>query len=655
MSDAVLIAERRHLEDSRLALARMKDQAADWQTATGGDHVSTQYLRQMLHRRVEQLTDTPDAPLFFGRLDFSRRLGAPTDETCHIGRRHVTTGPGSDPLVIDWRAPISRAFYQARAADPMGVALRRRFGFQAGQLTAYEDEDLSRDSSSDLLEAEIERPRTGPMRDIVATIQPDQDELVRIAVEHSMCIQGAPGTGKTAVGLHRVAYLLYTYRERLTKAGVLVIGPTEGFLDYIGDVLPALGEIEATQTTIDSLVCEATQTDIRAEDSSELSSLKGEARMAEILHRAVWRHLQKPTETLVVPHGHRQWRIPAPQLADSLQTLIRRQVRYLAGREMLGQRLAHEVLVRMEAAGDITDDRLQHRISRCKEVRHMVDLLWPKLSPASVLHRLYSDPVFLSECAEGILTAEEQLALSWVRPPRTPRSARWTLADVVLLDEVSDLLNRTPSLGHVIVDEAQDLSAMQLRAVGRRVSTGSVTLLGDLAQATTPWASTDWTTALGHLGRPEAEVKELVEGFRVPGDVLSYAARLLPIIAPALTPPRPMRRSPGDLQIQRVSDVPQQLPQILDTLAQREGTIGVILPDTWESIIPPPEGRRIQIVPASLAKGLEFDHVVVAEPADIVAAEPNEITGLRRLYVCLTRPISSLLIVHTRPLPSALR
>lgn len=200
----VLDAERAHLAAAHEALERMREQSADWTQGIGGDSVSTAYLRQMLYRRMESLEKDPETPLFFGRLDYATSLGAEFDEVAHIGRRHVSGEVGGDPLVIDWRAPMSLPFYRARAGQPMMCSLRRRFGFQHGEMTAYEDEQLAdptelSEGVSALLEAEIERPRTGPMRDIVATIQPDQDVLVRADLATSLAIQGAPGTGKTAV------------------------------------------------------------------------------------------------------------------------------------------------------------------------------------------------------------------------------------------------------------------------------------------------------------------------------------------------------------------------------------------------------------------------------------------------------------------------
>ena len=669
-----LVAERTHLTDSRTALRRMREHTAGL-TAIGGDHVSTEHLKQVLYRRMKALEDDPTVPLFFGRLDYASSLGAESDETLYIGRRHVTGEAGGEPLVIDWRAAMSRPFYQARPGEPMGVRRRRRFGFSAGDLTAYEDEDLARGvetaGASDILEAEIERPRTGPMRDIVATIQPEQDSIVRAELARSVCIQGAPGTGKTAVGLHRAAYLLYAYRDQLARSGVLVVGPNDSFLSYIGDVLPALGEIDATQATVASMVTKATGTEIRGLDAVPTALVKGDARMAEVLRRAVWSHLGTADGPLVVPRGSYQWRVGGYLIAEILDELRHRGVRYAAGRAMLPHRLAHQVLLRMEAAGDSPDDRVQDAVARSRPVKAYADRLWPALDPAKLVLRLLNDADFLAVHAEGILDREEQQALSVGRPARSVKAARWSLADVTLIDEVADLLSRTPSLGHVILDEAQDLSPMQLRAVGRRASTGSVTVLGDLAQATTPWATRSWRESLDHLGHPGAEISELVAGFRVPGAVIDFAARLLPTIAPALTPPHSVRRHRGELDLRPGPAGEPAIAAAVRESLTREGTVGVIVADvavprirSWlESAEvgydllgeqPPAFETRVDLVPASLAKGLEFDHVVLLEPSDIVAGEADQVTGLRRLYVCLTRAVTSLIVVHRDELPGAL-
>ena len=657
-----LAAERRHLHASRTALEQMRAKAEALQ-AMGGDRVSTEYLKQALWRRMKALEDDPETPLFFGRLDYA------TPDRFYVGRRHVSDSAG-DPLVVDWRADISRAFYRASRSQPYGVTLRRRFGFQHGQLTAYEDEHLlagDEHETSEILEAEIERPRVGPMRDIVATIQPEQDDIVRAELADTLCVQGAPGTGKTAVGLHRAAYLLYAHRDQLRRQGVLVVGPNASFLRYIGDVLPALGEIDARQTTLEELVA---RVPIRGSDAPAVALLKGDARLAEVLRRAVWAGISAPTEALVVPRGARRWRVPAYKAEEIVAGLRERGVRHGAGRAMLPLRLAHAILVKMELAGESPDDRVQDAVARSRPVRAYADRLWPAVDPARLVLRLLSDPSFLAACADGVLDAAEQALLRWPRPPKGPASARWSLADAVLVDEVADLVERTPSLGHVVLDEAQDLSPMQLRAVGRRCSTGSATVLGDLAQATTVWATRAWPDALGHLGKPDAHIEELTRGFRVPADVIAFAGRLLPIIAPQLTPPSSVRRSRGDLVVTAVDDALSAAATATARVRTREGSVGLIVPDAMVVAMQAAlhqqaiefallgEGgdidARVDLVPATLVKGLEFDHVVLAEPAAIVAGEPDEITGLRRLYVCLTRAVTSLTVLHQQPLPAPL-
>jgi DNA helicase IV len=684
----VLARERIYLSESRVALQRMRQRTASLE-AFGGDHVSTEHVKQALYRRMKALEDDPTVPLFFGRLDYDASLGAEQDETLYMGRRHVTGEAGGEPLVIDWRAGMSRPFYQARPGEPMGVRLRRRFGFSHGQLTAYEDEDLTTAGEtvhSDIMESEIERPRTGPMRDIVATIQPEQDSIVRAGLDQSLCVQGAPGTGKTAIGLHRAAYLLYAFRDQLSRSGVLVVGPNDSFLSYIADVLPALGEIDAAQTTVAALVSQANGVAVRGFDSVPAALVKGDARMAEVLHRAVWSHLGAVTAPLVVPRGAYQWRVGAYLTAEVVEELRQRGVRYEAGRAMLRQRLAHQVLLRMEAGGDSPDDRVQDAVARSKPVRAYADAVWPALDPIKLIMRLLTDPDFLAAAAQGILSPEEQQLIMMNKPPRSLAAARWSVADVILIDEVADLLQRTPSRGHVIVDEAQDLSPMMLRAVGRRASTGSVTVLGDLAQATTPWATPSWRESLAHLGHPNAAITELVAGFRVPGAVIDFAARLLPQIAPALRPPHSVRRHRGELDVRPTTRIGNELVEAIRQTMRNEGTVGVIVADAAVSgvrrllegqqmdydllgedpeifdarAVAPSSDPEVAphlkpiLVPTALTKGLEFDHVVLLEPAEIVAGEPDQVTGLRRLYVCLTRAVTSLIVVHAADLPAAL-
>ncbi|MFE0272249.1 HelD family protein [Streptomyces sp. NPDC058992] len=657
--------ERAHLTASRAALRAMREdvEALDIRDVTA-NWVNAVVLESQISERIRALADLAHTPLFFGRLDYLHT--AQEGQRFYIGRRHVHD-PDGDPMVIDWRAPVSQPFYRASRKDPMDVRLRRRFGYTGGDLTAYEDEHLTdpteADRTSRLLQAEIERPRVGPMRDIVATIQPEQDEIVRSGLSGTVCVQGGPGTGKTAVGLHRVAYLLYAHRERLARTGTLVIGPNRSFLHYIEQVLPALGELEVRQATVADLVAHV---EARGTDEPAAALVKGDARMAEVLRRAVRSHVTMPSEPVMVVRGSRRWRVPAHELEDIVRELLDRDIRYGAAREALPQRIAHAVLVRMEQAGEAPDDRVQDSVARNAAVKAAVKTVWPQVDPAKLVLRLLSDPDFLAEHADGVLSADEQKAILWSRPPRSVRSARWSAADAVLVDEANDLVERTPSLGHVVLDEAQDLSPMQYRAVGRRCTTGSATVLGDLAQGTTPWATASWSEALFHLGKPDAVVEELTAGFRVPREVIAYASRLLPHMSPGLTEVRSVRESPGSLEIRPSEGEGDVVAACLSAL-RHEGSTGLIAADdrvpalaaaltgAGVPFLAPGEETtpdvRLTLVPASLAKGLEYDYVVLDDPAAVVAAEPDERTGLRRLYVALTRAVSGLTVLHSSPLP----
>ncbi|RAJ39742.1 DNA helicase IV [Kitasatospora sp. SolWspMP-SS2h] len=675
--------ERSHLAASRAALKAMREdvEALDLRDVAG-TWVSAQVLQRQVDERIKALADLAHTPLFFGRLDYLHAISTSESEggggeRFYIGRRHVHDA-GGDPMVIDWRAPVSQPFYRASRTEPMDVAKRRRFGYTGGELTAYEDENLSdpdeADTRSALLAAEIEKPRVGPMRDIVATIQPEQDEIVRADVTGTICVQGAPGTGKTAVGLHRVAYLLYAHRERLARTGTLVVGPNRSFLQYIEQVLPALGELDVAQATVQELVGHV---EVRGTDGAGTARIKGDARMARVLRNAVRAGITLPTEPCVVVRGSRRWRVPAYELEEIVRELMDREIRYGAALEALPQRIAHAVLVKMEQGGEAPDDRVQDAVARNAAVKATVKACWPAVDPVKLVHRLLSDADFLAGAADGVLDADEQAALLWAKPPRSARTAPWSAADAVLIDEAADLVHRTPSLGHVVVDEAQDLSPMQYRAVGRRCTTGSATVLGDLAQGTTPWATGSWPEALHHLGKDGAHVEELTQGFRVPGEVIAYASRLLPAIAPGLAPATSVRDLPGSLVLRHVPEGPEG-PDGLDAAVLaacraalgHEGSVGLIAADGRVPALtaaltaaglpfldPGTETTaeaRLTLVPASLAKGLEYDHVVLDEPAAIVAGEPDHRTGLRRLYVSLTRAVSGLTVLHAQPLPAEL-
>ncbi|GAA4917198.1 HelD family protein [Streptomonospora salina] len=692
--DPELRTERTFLAEARAALQSMHTDVVTTETvqdySEDADYTFTNRLLRMdRQRRADALTGLGDTPLFFGRLDYPCGAvfeRAPEDPVTHtrdreadrvyIGRRHVHDSAGS-PLVVDWRAPVSAAFYRAGPDDPQGVVLRRRYGFSdEAEITAYEDEPLTGAAAADdgdagrsLLAAEIERPRTGPMRDIVATIQPEQDHLVRAPMRPTLCVQGAPGTGKTAVGLHRIAYLLYTERERLRQdGGVVILGPNRSFLSYIRRVLPALGEVGVRQNTIEELIGRAP---VRRTESTESERVKGDARMAEVIRRDLWNQPRPPEETLIVERGSRRWRVPADELAEVLDELRSRDIAYGAGPNLLSQRIAHVVMRRIENDGEAAEPGTLAQLRRNKAVTAAVRRMWPKADPLKLVLGLLTDPDRLARAADGLLTPEEQKAVLLPGKPRSPKSAQWSAADQALIDEAATLIERPDTCGHIVVDEAQDLSPMHCRAISRRCTRGSLTVLGDIAQATSPAAADRWEQVLQHLGQPDAHLAVLDRGFRVPAQIIDYAAGLLPEIAPGLDAPTGVRSAPGSLHVTGTDGdgYADAVVQACREALKDEGSVGVVTADADAAALhrifgdegldsgiagesdDALEANRLVCVPATLAKGLEFDTVVVAEPARIAAAEAR---GLHRLYVALTRAVSTLHIVHTEPLPAAL-
>ncbi|WP_374215901.1 ATP-binding protein [Frankia sp. AiPs1] len=637
----------------------------------------------------------------------------------YLGRRHVRESAGDDPLVVDWRTDVARPFYRAHRGDPMGVLRRRRFGYDGPELTAFEDEPLTGPAATPvavatgasvppgaavgsdeavagfvgtvagpvdaaagiapgtapaaggLLEREIERPRSGPMRDIVATIQPEQDEIVRADLAVSVCVQGAPGTGKTAVGLHRAAYLLFTHRERLARAGVLVVGPNRAFLGYIAAVLPALGEFTVRHSTLADLLDDVTAA---GTDTIDAASLKGDVRMATVLRRALHDGLYPPTGPVTVVTRIGRWTVGEEEFAglfaDAAGGLAAGTFRYAIGRERLAGRLANALRVRAEAGGHYLTDGAVRTLARSRAVQGTVEAAWPKADAATLVRRLLTDPHLLARAADGILDADEQRTLLAAAPPGGARTARWSPADVFCIDEARDLIDGTVGFGHLIVDEAQDLSPMQCRALARRCADGSLTVLGDLAQGTTPWAATSWSAQLTHLGRPDAHLEVLTRGYRVPAEILGFAGRLLPHIAAELAVPTSARTTPGALTLLPTADVAATVTAQVARARAATGSFAVIAADAdlpalaealraadlaVDELGADSTPSRACLVPASLAKGLEFDQVIAVEPATIIAGEPHPRLGLRRLYVVLTRAVSDLTVIHADPLPAALR
>ncbi|WP_144385635.1 AAA family ATPase [Streptomyces sp. SAJ15] len=691
--DDALGAERTYVDTCRAAMTRMVEAAGERVVSgedVAGSGASAEALGRYLRSHAKELAEEPDSPPFFGRLDFvdEPAAGDHQGQRYYIGRRRIAPHPAAPPLVVDWRAPVSRTFYQAGPREPHGVAVRRRFGWaplgrgEAADLTSLEDEHLgdrppvaepegARPGPTDasrIVAAEIERPRVGPMRDIVATIQPEQDDLVRRELAASVCVQGAPGTGKTAVGLHRAAYLLYTHPQRIQRGGMLVIGPNRAFLRYIAQVLPALGEADVRQCTVEDLIARE-RVAVTAPDDPAAARVKHGAAMAEVLHRALYDRVRAPGEPLAVPDGSYRWRLDVEELRQVVDEVLAQTPPYAVGRERVRSRVVALIQRQAERRAGPPPAAWLRRMGRAKAIGALLDEVWPAVRPEELVATLLTDPTVLARAADGLLTEPEQTAIRWRRPPRSYRSAHWAPADLVLIDEVAGLIERPDGYGHVVVDEAQDLSPMQCRAIARRSGFGSLTVLGDLAQGTTPWAARDWPTHLAHMGKPEAAIAPLTTGFRVPAAVVALANRLLTALDVDVPPARSMRGD-GDLRVVALpaAGLAPGVAAAVRAALEREGSIAVIAADaalealrevlraegidTGTPAGPSNADGRVTALPASLAKGLEYDHVIVVEPAEIVAAEPR---GLHRLYVALTRAVSRLEVLHALPLPAALR
>lgn len=669
--------ERAHHEHCRTVLAAMVEGAQE-HVVTGEDvsasGADAEVLGHRLRSRAKEMRELPEGPLFFGRLDFTEPEadGEGAGRALHIGRLRITEHPAAPPLVVDWRAPVSRAFYQATAGDPRGVAVRRRFGWAPGSrgdsadLTGMEDEHLARGESRDsgIVAREIERPRVGPMRDIAATIQPDQDDLVRAGLGDTVCVQGAPGTGKTAVGLHRAAYLLYTHPQRIRRGGLLILGPNPTFLAYIAEVLPALGETGVRQST---LAEEIARHPVTRTDDARAAALKHDARTAEVLRRALYARVDPGAAgDLAVPDGSYRWRVPAEALARVVADVRDEQPPYTVGRERVRARIVRYVQERAERRAGPRTNAWLRRVERSRAVGTALDAVWPRVRPEEVLAPLLTDPEVLARAADGVLDADEQRSLLWTgRAPRSWKSARWSAADLLLLDEIAGLLEHPEGYGHIVVDEAQDLSPMECRAIARRSAFGSLTVLGDLAQGTTPWAARSWRTALAHLGRPDAAVTPLTTGFRVPREVVGLTNRLLARLGVDVPPARSLRGD-GELTLRETEPcaVAEAVVDAVRHALGRRGSVGVVAADPdvprlraaldaagIEAAGPEALDARVAVVPASVVKGLEYDHVVAVEPAAIAEAEDPDGRGLHRLYVVLTRAVSRLTVIHAHPLP----
>jgi DNA helicase IV len=632
-----LQTEQRYVDRAYEHLERMRQVVAGASDRVDGE-VAQAAMGAWAAKRLRTYEDA-ELGLCFGRLDVETMR-----RPLYIGRRWVHD-EDQQQLVVNWQAPAARAFYTATPQDPHGVTLRRRFRTDGRKVLDIADEALDGSivdgaAVGDFLLEELERTRDTRMRDIVATIQADQYRLITHDPNTPLVIQGGPGTGKTAVGLHRASWLLYTARENLQHRGVLVIGPNRTFMEYVSHVLPALGEDSVEQRAVGELV-DGVVPALR--DPPAVAELKADVRLAEVVHRAAELRLAAEPEELVL------------RLEGSFISVRLREVRELlaaaretgttaAARERFRMSLLrrfYEQYGRVLGGAAIRNfDEVEQALRSKGYLDRVLKAAWPVVSPERLVRSLLTTRATLAEAAAGILDEREQKLL-------LRRGQAWSDGDIPLLDEAHTVLDAAPrAYGHVIVDEAQDLTPMQLRMVARRAREGALTILGDVAQATGAIRYSRWDEVLPHLPRgDEATIEELRHAYRVPREIMELALPLLDTIAPDVAPPISYRTGAEPPAIRRVE--PEHLLaeayREAERLAESEGLLAVIVPEELAGDVPQDDlWNGVPVLTPRESKGLEFDHVVVVEPALI---------ELRELYVALTRPTKTLVVVHARPLP----
>jgi DNA helicase IV len=641
-----LAAEQAYVDNAYDQLDRMRSTVARTQEAMATEWAALN-MEAWVKRRMQTFEDA-ERGLVFGRLTLD---GNP--RPLYVGRRWVTDEQ-QESLVVNWQAPAARPFYTATPQDPHGVTQRRRFRARGRKLLDISDESLDGSAVegaavSDFLLEELERRRDARMRDIVATIQSDQYRLITAEPDGALVVQGGPGTGKTAVGLHRASWLLYTYRERLRR--VLVVGPNPTFMEYVSQVLPTLGEEAVEQRAVTELVdgVEAVR-----DDAPDVARLKGDPRLREVVARAVELAVVLAPEELYARIDGVYVRVRERDVAALLDEALE------AG-DPIGlarDRFRMAVLRRFyERYGELLGpqafrsfDELERALRSGGFLTRWLDRVLPLPQPEKLVTRLLTSPAALAAASDGVLVAAERKLLLRDRPRRAA-DLQWSDHDVPLVDEARALLHGAPrSYGHVIVDEAQDLSPMQLLAISRRALDGSLTILGDVAQATGPVVYRRWEELVPYLpDNAELEIEELRHAYRVPAEIMDFALPLLEEIAPEVEPPVAYRKGGAPPRLVEVAEEDVLTAALREAVALEDlgGLLAVIVPRSF----PRDDTFPFPILTPRQAKGLEFDHVVVVEPAAI--ADDGD-GGLRELYVALTRPTQTLVVVHARPLPSAL-
>lgn len=687
------------LEETRQEALRLKDTLDVGKGGTFQARWEREVFYENIANRLREL-DLGERSLCFGRIDQSEEAGA---GSYHIGRIAVSSD-SREPLIVDWRAPVAESFYRATGSDAQGLVRRRHFTSRGRTVLDLEDEFFGEAAvagrvvvdgrelrGTGALVHALEENRTGRLGDIVGTIQGEQDEIIRSGMHGVLVVQGGPGTGKTVVALHRAAYLLYTHRFPLEGQGVLVVGPNKLFLGYIEQVLPSLGEAGVEMAVLADLIPAVR---VSGRDEPGGSRIKGDLRMVNLVRRAVQDRQRPWRSDLVVPMGARRIRVPAAESERIVAEARRRYRTHNSARKFVVNEF-YEALAAHHPDG-MSADAVSDQIGGADEVREALNWMWPVLTPAQLLHDLYGSRALIRSAsgasAKTSLSAEEQRALyrPWA-PDKNVDGLIWTVDDVPVLDEAMERLGPRPNrrgrpsaedevrtFGHIVVDEAQDLSPMQLRMLTRRSLNGSMTIVGDIAQSTGAWAHGDWDEVLEHLpDKREPRRAELTVGYRIPAPSMELAARILVHAAPDLKPPVSIRTEgdaprfvavrPAGLNGQEVSV--EELVMAVVTESVREsgegqaGNVAVIVPRSLVDPIhdgfeaagvvagrAPRDGlsQPITVVPVNVVKGLEVDVAVVVEPALILEQEPQP---ARSLYVACTRATKRLLLVHGRPLP----
>jgi len=682
------------LEASKTGAMKIRELTSSGPGGTFQARLERNVFDENLVHRLEQL-ELGDAALVFGRIDRTAEDGEEI-EAFHIGRLAVADA-NREPVVVDWRAPVAEPFYRATGREPMGLLRRRHFVVESARLLALEDElfgeghlGIGHDEGlggddprqglrgySTLLTA-LGKSRTGQLGDIVATIQSEQDEIIRSPQGGVLVVQGGPGTGKTVVALHRAAYLLYTHRFPLEDQGVLVIGPNRIFLRYIERVLPSLGEAGVEQVILADLIPDAT---FGGRESSDVARVKGQKKIARVIEKAISDRERPLREDVVLPFGTGYARLRVEESVNIVKAARRRFHRHNAGRRFVENEVWSAMAATVRSGADVEDVREALRES--PEMRAVFERMWPLLTPTQLLHDLFGSKALLKLAAQGTLPEAEYLLLHRERS-ESVNEVRWTNADAALLDEARHLLGPKPrrngkiddadeirTYGHIVVDEVQDLTPMQLRMVTRRSLSGSMTVVGDIAQATGPLAANDWNDVLEHLpSKKDPRVVGLSVGYRIPAQIMELADKVMLAATPGLRAPRSVREGdegPAIIPVAAGASLVDAVVAYAATVTARGGGRAAIIcaEDSIEEIsnalntagikhgLARAAGldQDLSIVPATMAKGLELDDVIVVEPAAVVAEDPQ---GLRLLYVTLTRSTRSLSIVHQQPLPKAM-